>query len=140
MQKYFNKEKYYNEVNVFHKKIKLKIHFKDQINKPKTESDIFRIPTDKTWVVPKNHHTIETFTEAKNNEIIEEIVQIIPPKYSDFQKESKKDLQKDLPERDEIVIVNADKGGAVVLIMDVADYRGVFKTQLNIYNGALLRK
>ena len=53
MQQYFNKKKHYNEVNVFHQKIKHEAYFRDQINKPKTESYIFRKPSDKTWVSPK---------------------------------------------------------------------------------------
>ena len=35
---------------------------------------------------PKNCHTNETFIEATNNEINEEIAHIKPPKYSNFSK------------------------------------------------------
>ena len=34
MQKYFNKNRFYNTVNVFYQRIKLKTHFNDQTNKP----------------------------------------------------------------------------------------------------------
>ena len=63
----------------------------------------------------KNHHTTETFTEVTNNEVNEEIVHIKPPKYSHLSKEEQKALE-DLQERDNIVIVNANKGGAVVIM------------------------
>ena len=69
MQKYFNKKKFFNEINAFYRRIKLKEHFKDKTNKSKTEEDIFRKPNDKTWIPPKNHHTVETFIEATNNEV-----------------------------------------------------------------------
>ena len=91
MQKYFNKTKFFNEINVFYRRIKLK----DQKIKPKTEEDIFRKPTDKTWIPQKNHYTIDTFIEATNNEINQEI--------------HIRNLQ-DLQERNDILIANADKG------------------------------
>ena len=53
MQKYY-KTKFFNEINGFYRRIKLKAHFKDQTNKPKTEEDISRKPTDKTWIPKKN--------------------------------------------------------------------------------------
>ena len=68
-------------------------------------------PTDKTWIPKKTHHTIETFIEATNNEINEEIAHIKPPRYSNLSKREQKALE-DQQERDDIVIVNADKGGA----------------------------
>ena len=69
---------------------------------------------------PKNHYTIETFIEAADNQINEEITHIKPPKYSNLSKGEQKALQ-DLQERDDIVIVNVHKRGAVVII-DVTDY------------------
>ena len=63
----------------------------------------------------KTHHTTETFTEVTNNEINEEIVHIKPPKYSNLSKGEQKALE-DLQERDNIVIVNANKGGAAVIM------------------------
>ena len=63
---------------------------------------------------------METFIEAIDNKINEEVAHIKPPKYLNLSKEKQKALE-DLLERDDIVTVNADKGGAVV-IMDVTDY------------------
>ena len=120
MQKCFNIKKFFNEINGFSRRIKLKAHFKDQTNKPKTGEDIFRKPTDKTWIPPKNHRTIEIFIEATNNEVNEDIAHIKQPKYSNLSKGEQRALE-DLQEKDDIVIVNVDKGGAV-FIMDVIDY------------------
>ena len=78
---------------------------------------------------PKNHHTIETFIEATNTEINEEMAHIKRPKYSNLSKGEQKALE-DLQEKDDIVTVNADKGGAVV-IMDVIDYVEKSERQLN---------
>ena len=70
--------------------------------------------------IEKNHHTIETFIEATNNEINKEIAHIKSPKYSNLSKREQKALE-DLQERDNIVIVNADKGRAVIVV-DVTNY------------------
>ena len=48
MQKYFNKTNFFNEINGFYRRIKLKAHFEDQTNKPKIDEDICRKPTYKT--------------------------------------------------------------------------------------------
>ena len=120
MQKCFNMKKFFNEINGFSRRIKLKAHFKDQTNKPKTGEDIFRKPTDKTWIPPKNHRTIEIFIEATNNEVNEDIAHIKQPKYSNLSKGEQRALE-NLQEKDDIEIVNVDKGGAV-FIMNVIDY------------------
>ena len=128
-QKYFNKTKFFNEINGFYRRIKLKAHFKDQTNRPKTEKNIFRKPTDKTWKPQKHHHTTETFIEATNIEINEKIAHIKPPKYSNLSKGEQRALE-DLEERDDIAIFNVNKGG-VAVIMDVTDYIKRAETQLN---------
>ena len=45
---------------------------------------------------PKNHHTIETFMEASNNEINEKIAHIKPPKYSNLSKGKQKVNRKNM--------------------------------------------
>ena len=92
---------------------------KDQKNKINIEEIIFIKPTDKTRILSKNHITIETFIEATNNEINEEIVHIKTREYSNLSKGKQKAVQ-DVQGRGDIVIVNVDKGGAVV-IMEVND-------------------
>ena len=67
MQNYFNKTRFFNEVNGFYRRIKLKAHFKDQTNKLKTEEDIFRKPTDKTWIPTPPPHPRNKKTKQKQN-------------------------------------------------------------------------
>ena len=64
MQNYFNKTRFFNEVNGFYRRIKLKAHFKDQTNKLKTEEDIFRKPTDKTWITKAVKTYLENFPRS----------------------------------------------------------------------------
>ena len=58
---------------------------------------------------PKISHTVETFKEARNCKIDKEVAQIKPPRCSNLSKGVQKALR-DLQERHDIVIVNADKG------------------------------
>ena len=53
---------------------------------------MFRKPADKTWILSKNDHTTETFIEATNNEIREEITHIKPSNYSILSKREQKAL------------------------------------------------
>ena len=83
---------------------------------------------------PKMHHTIETFIEATNIEINEEIARVKPPIYSNLLKEEQKALE-GLQERDDIAIVKADKGGTVFL-MNVTDY--IEKSERQILRSIIL--
>ena len=58
MQKYFNKTKFLNEINGFYRRIKLKAHFKDQTNKPRTEEGILENRLIKHGYPKRNHDTI----------------------------------------------------------------------------------
>ena len=68
----------------------------------------------------KKHHTIETFIEGTNNKISKEIGHIKPPKYSNLSKGEQEALE-DLQERDDIAILNGNKGGAVVIMKKLRD-------------------
>ena len=78
------------------------------------------IKSNSNWQPKENHHTIETFIEAIDNEMNESITK--------KQKLPKNNLSKDdqaalkyFANRTDLVITKADKGGATV-IMDVEDY------------------
>ena len=58
---------------------------------------------------PKNYHNIETFIEATNNEIIEEIAHKTTKICKPFKRRIKNSFP--LQGRDDIVIANPDKGG-----------------------------
>ena len=112
----------------FYRRIELKAHFKNPENKTRfIKEDIFRKPTHKTWI-PNNKYSIETFIEATRNDINNEIEKTKRPSYSNLS-ERKKALQ-ELQSRDNIVITDADKGGAVV-ILDVEDYIKEAERQLH---------
>ena len=89
----------------------------------------FKPATNKNWTPPKTHHSVETYIEVTNNEIQEKITKIKPSNYSNLTKGEKKALD-ELKNRDDIIITNADKGGAVV-ILDVEDYINECNRQLN---------
>ena len=114
----------------FYRHIKLKAHFKNPENKARfTEEGVFRKPTNKTWVPNNNHHSIDTFMEAAHNEINNEIEKTKRPNYSNLFVKEQKTLQK-LQSRDSIVITEADKGDAVVML-DVEDYLKEAERQLH---------
>ena len=87
----------------------------------------------------KKHHTVETIRKATNNDIDATIKKLKRPKCSKLSEKEKK-LLEEVKVRNEIVITNADKGGAVV-IMGVKDYVEECERQLdNIGNYNRLQK
>ena len=115
MQKYFSKKKFLTKLIAFIKESNLKHILKTRQINQKQKSIYLENQLKKYGLPPKKHHTIETFIETRNNEINEEIAHIKPPEYSNLSKVEQKSLE-DLQERDDIVIVNGDKGGAVVIL------------------------
>ena len=81
------------------------------------------------WIPINNHHSIETFTEARPMKSIMKLKTMKRPNYSNLSVKEQKALQ-ELQSRDAIVITNADKGGMVV-ILDVEDYIKEVERQLN---------
>ena len=76
-----------------------------------------------------NHHSIETFIEATRNEIREKIEKKRPSKYSNLTAKERNALQEQ-QSRNHIVITDADKWGAVV-ILDIEGYVKEAERQLN---------
>ena len=86
------------------------------------------IESKTNWEPKKNHHTVETFIEAVNNDIVE--------RFSDTKKLPKNNLTdtdknaiKYFSKRNDLVLTKADKGGATV-ILDVKDYIAKANEQL----------
>ena len=78
--------------------------------------DRFKKPTNKNWIPTNNHHSIETFIEATRNEMqgkTEETSKKL--KYSNLAIKERKAVQ-ELQSRNEIVITDANKGEAVVIL------------------------
>ena len=108
--------------------MKLRAHFGPQKND--TADDISKFySTNKTWEPKKVHHTISTFLESFTKQLNESIHPSQSKKASNLNKHEMKALN-DLMNRTDIIICNADKGGATV-IMDVNDYIKEANRQLN---------
>ena len=71
-----------------------------------------KTPTNKSWIPTNNHHSIETNIEATRKEIQGKMEKRRPSKYSKLTIKEWKAMQK-LQSRNDIVITDADKGGAV---------------------------
>ncbi|XP_066925555.1 uncharacterized protein [Clytia hemisphaerica] len=80
------------------------------------------------WTPNNPHHTVKTFIDAFENEINNHEVTRTKRKYN-LKKEEREALEQ-LRRKEDIIITNADKGGAVV-IQDVADYINEALRQLN---------
>ena len=90
---------------------------------------LFKQNKNKKWTPPNNHHTINTYVEAVKKDIKQSKTDPPSKIRSNLSKDEKVAL-KDLSKRDDIIITNASKGGAVV-IMNVNDYIREAKRQLN---------
>ena len=75
--------------------MKLKAHLKDiTSHQHLTEDEIFKKPSSKSWIPPKNHHTVETFIEATNNDIGAAIKKLKRQNILTFLRGNKKYLKK----------------------------------------------
>ena len=114
----------------FFRLVNLKAHLKDQYNdKLNTEDQIFKPQSNKKWRPNKNHHTIETYTEAKERELKQQEDISYNKGYSNLSKGGRI-AKKELSDHTDIIITKANKGGAVVII-DVKDYINEAHRQLN---------
>ena len=114
----------------FSRLVNLKAHLKDQYNeKLNTEDQIFKPQSNKKWAPNKNHHTIETNTEAKERELKQQEDVSYNKGYSNLSKGGRI-AKKELSDHTDIIITKANKGGAVVII-DVKDYINEAHRQLN---------
>ena len=114
----YNKKQFKNDIETFIRKVKLKAHFKNK--EQRIENEEFRISRHKTWTPKENHHTVETFAQAFQNDLLKEEENIKQIPHKNLSKKEEDALQ-NLSKRDDIIITKADKGGAVVIV-DVDDY------------------
>ena len=124
-----------NDIKKFTRNIKLRAHFAtpddQQTNNEPTRKEFYIKKPNSTWEPPNTHHTVKTFIEAINNDI---------EKLPDRESKKKYNLTKSerlaldqLQQRTDIIITNADKGGAVV-IQDTDEYIKEANRQLNDTN------
>ena len=119
---YYNKKCLKKDVENFNRKIKLKAFFQNTKEKNETEQNQakLKIKTKSSWEPKKNHHTIESFIEAVDNDInniIQEKKKLPKSNLTYAEKEAIEYFSK----RNDIIITKADKGGATV-VLDVNDY------------------
>ena len=113
-----NKNDLIRDVNKFTRRIKLKSHFSTTLDK----KDLY-FKSNSSWEPDNVHHTVKTFIEDFNKQIANELKEEnrnTPHMQNNLSRNEKRALN-DLKNRTDIVICNADKGGAVV-ISDVSDY------------------
>ena len=112
----------------FFRRIKLRAHFKKEEThdeeKPK-EEQIFTKRSQ--WTPPRAHHTVETFIQAVTRDIQDSKRNSLPKE--NLSKGEQKALS-NFKKRNDIIITNADKGGAVVII-DTKSYIDEVNKQLN---------
>ena len=124
---YFNKQKLNSDLLQFYRRIKLKSFFG---NKPRINienQNQFKTKRKSNWIPSKCHHTVDTFIAAINKELQE--TNIKKPPTDNLSSKERKALN-ELKVRDDIIITNADKGGAVV-ILDSNDYLKEAERQLS---------
>ena len=64
----YNKKQFKNDIDTFIRKVKLKAHFKNK--EQGIENQEFRISRNKTWTPKENHHTVETFAQTFQNDLL----------------------------------------------------------------------
>ena len=106
-----NKNDLKRDVNKFNRRIKLKSHFGTTLDK----RDLY-FKSNSTWEPDNVHHTVKTFIEDFNKQVHNSLKMVgNQPIRKNLSKQELKALES-LKERNDIVICNADKGGAVVII------------------------
>ena len=73
-----------------------------------------------TWTSKESHHSTETFIEAVNKDV-ESVITGKPKKPKSNLDKGERDALKKLSERTDVLITNANKGGAVVF-WETKDY------------------
>ena len=127
----FNKNQLNKELDDFFRVIKLKAYLKDNnMYNPSREEQLFKPKTNKKWRPDKNHHIVETQSEATKNALETEEQNNNDNKYYNNLTKGERKVLKELADQNDIIIIKADNGGAVVII-DVEDYVKEVEHQLS---------
>ena len=97
---------------------------------PSREEQLFKPKTNKKWRPDKNHHIVETQSEATKNALETEEQNNNDNKYYNNLTKGERKVLKELADQNDIIIIKADNGGAVVII-DVEDYVKEVEHQLS---------
>ena len=129
----YSKSKLNGELQNFYGLIKLKAYFKDtESSIKKDENTIFNLEKQKPWTPSQNHHSIETFIDFVQHYINDPKILNTKRSEDNLTKGEQKALE-ELSKIENIIIKNADKGGAIV-IMDIGKYISEAQRQLNDEN------
>ena len=122
-----NKKQLEHDIKQFSRRIKLRDHF--GVSQP--VKPIFK--SKSSWEPSENHHTVKTFLEDFSKKVRDEFDNVSEPasaKTSNNLNKQERQALEHLKTMDDIVITNADKGGAVV-VQDVQNYVEEAMRQLN---------
>ena len=135
---YYNKEELKRDIKTFTREIKLREHFYNNNENQQAEKIVTEpiIKCKSNWEPKKNHHTIETFVEAVENNV-ENILQEKKKLPRNYFSESDKAAIDYFTKREEIVITKTDKGGPTA-IMDVDEC--ISKANQQLTDGNFHRK
>ena len=122
-----NKKQMEHDIKLFGRRIKLRDHF--GVSQP--VKPIFK--SKSSWEPSENHHTVKTFLEDFSRKVRDEFDNASKPAKlrpsSNLNKHERQALEH-IKTMDDIIITNADKGGAVV-VQDVKNYVKEAMRQLN---------
>ena len=129
-QKRYDKKQLDQDLQNFYRLIKLKGYFKDSSEQQyeKNEATLFK-QQNRNWTPHRNHHSIETFIDIVQKDIDKMKQENLIEVKHNLTKGEQLALD-ELSKRDDILITNADKGGAVV-ILDTEKYIKEAERQLN---------
>ena len=129
--KKYNKKQLDNDAENFFRQIKLRAHFKDinPMSNTDQENLPFQIKNKQKWTPKDTHHNISTFIDLLQNDLNKERKKKMKNPKPNLSKGEQKAME-ELAKRKDIIITNADKGGAVV-IMDVEKYINEANRQLS---------
>ena len=119
-----NKNQFSSDLQNLFRLIKLRALLKDEtciatVNQP-NEQVPFKIKNKAKWIPKEMHHTVSTYTDLVDNDINTLMKQ--PSKKLKFNLTYKEHTaMEELAKRKDLIITNADEGGAVV-IMDTDSY------------------
>ena len=125
-----SKSKLNDELQNFHRLIKLKAYFKDTESTTRKDENTMFIPEkEKPWTHSQDHHWLETFIDLVQRDINDAKILNTKRTKDNLTRGEQKALD-EISKRDDIIIINAAKGGAIV-ITDIDKYITEAQCQLN---------
>ena len=119
MPRYHSKKEIKIDIKNFERKIKLKSFFElknqSKLNANSVSSGIPNIKPKSTWEPPKNHHIINRFIEALNNDL-DELFKHKQTLLHNNIAQHENNIIREFSKRQDIVFTKADKQGATAIL------------------------